>query len=81
MTLISADHLSSSKPEIKFSSADEVEWILMPMRWGLIPSWHTGDIKSVAYKMNNARSDGVMEKKTFRAPLDKGRRCAVIAEG
>ena len=31
--------------------------------------------------MTNARSDGILSKRSFRGPLDKGRRCVVIADG
>ncbi|XP_064616446.1 abasic site processing protein HMCES-like [Liolophura sinensis] len=55
--------------------------VLMPMQWGLVPSWHKGDPKSVMYNMNNCRSDGMLQKKSFKGPLEKGRRCVVLADG
>ena len=52
------------------------------MQWGLVPSWHSGDdAKSVAYKMTNARSDGILSKRSFKTPLEKGRRCVVVVDG
>ena len=64
------------------SNGDEVsDYIIQPMLWGLVPSWHKGDPKTVAYKMNNARSDGMLQKKSFKGPLEKGRRCVVLVEG
>ena len=64
------------------SNGDEVsDYIIQPMLWGLVPSWHKGDPKTVAYKMNNARSDGMLQKKSFQGPLEKGRRCVVLVEG
>ena len=57
------------------------ERILKTMKWGLIPSWHRGDPSSFGYKMNNARIESIMEKKSFKGPLEKGRRCVVLAEG
>ncbi|KAK2177062.1 hypothetical protein NP493_620g01048 [Ridgeia piscesae] len=65
----------------KSSQSDSCEWIIQPMRWGLVPSWHTGDPSKVGYNMINARSDTVLNKKTFSAPLKKGQRCVVLAEG
>ena len=57
-------------------------YFFQPMQWGLVPAWHQGDNpKSVAYKMNNARSDGMLTKRSFKTPLEKGRRCVVIADG
>lgn len=57
------------------------DWIIRPMRWGLVPSWHTGDPSKVGYNMINARSDTILNKITFSTPLQKGRRCVVLAEG
>ena len=56
-------------------------WVVQPMQWGLVPSWHTGDPKSVMYNMINARSDGLLTKRTFKTPLEKGRRCVILLEG
>lgn len=60
-------------------SGDERE--LQAMKWGLVPSWHRGDPASFGYKMNNARIETITGKKSFKAPLEKGRRCVVLAEG
>ena len=51
------------------------------MQWGLVPQWHKGNPSSVAYKMNNCRSEGMMDKVTFKRPFEKGRRCVVLADG
>lgn len=51
------------------------------MRWGLIPSWHRGDPKEFTYNMSNARSDTLLDKRSFKSPLEKGNRCVVLAEG
>lgn len=55
--------------------------IIQPMMWGLVPSWHKGDPKKVSYETNNCRAEGMLEKRTFKTPLDKGRRCVVLADG
>ncbi|XP_021380240.1 embryonic stem cell-specific 5-hydroxymethylcytosine-binding protein-like isoform X2 [Mizuhopecten yessoensis] len=51
------------------------------MMWGLVPSWHKGDPKKVSYETNNCRAEGMLEKRTYKVPLDKGRRCVVLADG
>lgn len=57
------------------------ERVVQPMRWGLVPSWHKGDPKNVGYETNNCRAEGMLEKKTYKVPLEKGRRCVVLADG
>ena len=59
----------------------ECVWVVQPMQWGLVPSWHSGSPKSVAYSMNNARSEGILTKNVFKRPLEKGRRCVVVVDG
>ena len=63
------------------NGVESSDYIIQPMLWGLVPSWHKGDPKAVAYKMNNARSDGMLQKRSFKGPLEKGRRCVVLVEG
>ncbi|XP_014663165.1 PREDICTED: embryonic stem cell-specific 5-hydroxymethylcytosine-binding protein-like isoform X2 [Priapulus caudatus] len=53
----------------------------MPMCWGLVPSWHKGDPKTVGLSLNNCRSESMLQKPSFRNPLQKGRRCVVLADG
>jgi len=70
--LISSDHLESKE--------NHAERSLACMRWGLVPNWlsssHNGQ-----FTMNNARSDTMLEKKSYKTPLKKGQRCVVLAEG
>jgi putative SOS response-associated peptidase YedK len=47
-------------------------------RWGLIPFW-AKDAK-IGYKMINARIETIMEKSTFKRPMEK-RRCLVPFDG
>ena len=75
--LISKKHVSDTR-EDALSGCD---WVVQPMHWGLVPHWHRGEPKSVAYSMNNARSDGILIKNTFKKPLEMGRRCVVLADG
>lgn len=55
--------------------------VVMPMRFGLIPSWHKGAEKELRIATINCRLEGIMHKKTFAGALKKGRRCAVLVEG
>jgi len=80
--LLSSKHLEDDTAEVEKHGVSECEErVLRPMRWGLIPSWYHGDISSIEYKMNNARSDGMLVKTSFKRPLQSGRRCVVIADG
>ena len=81
--LVSGSHLenSDSDSEKPDCSSSGEEHVLRPMRWGLIPSWYHGDVSSIEYKMNNARSDGMLVKTSFSRPLKSGRRCVVVADG
>lgn len=47
------------------------------LRWGLVPSW-TKDLKG-APMLNNARAEGIAEKRTFKSALEK-RRCAILVD-
>ncbi|KAB0401885.1 hypothetical protein E2I00_011810, partial [Balaenoptera physalus] len=52
------------------------------MRWGLVPSWFKeADPSKLQYNTSNCRSDTIMEKRSFKVPLGKGRRCVVLADG
>lgn len=58
--------------------AIDQERFIVPMRWGLIPSWHKeGEKLSV---LNNAKIETVDTKPSFRASF-KRHRCIVIADG
>ncbi|XP_015973905.1 abasic site processing protein HMCES isoform X1 [Rousettus aegyptiacus] len=62
--------------------ADSSERIIAPMRWGLVPSWFKEDDPSkLQFNTANCRSDTIMEKRSFKVPLGKGRRCVVLADG
>ena len=51
---------------------------LVPMRWGLIPSWSKDH--SSSFKTFNARSETVTEKPSFRIPF-KRKRCLIPVNG
>ena len=57
---------------------EESKRVMLPMRWGLIPSWSKEE--SIGNKMINARIETVSEKPSFRTGFSK-RRCLVPADG
>ncbi|XP_048245348.1 abasic site processing protein HMCES-like isoform X1 [Haliotis rufescens] len=57
------------------------ERVIQPMKWGLTPAWHKGDPYKIEYETNNCRAEGMLTKRTFKVPLEKGRRCVILAEG
>ncbi|XP_057562405.1 abasic site processing protein HMCES isoform X2 [Hippopotamus amphibius kiboko] len=62
--------------------ADSSERIIAPMQWGLVPFWFKEtDPSKLPFHTSNCRSDTIMEKRSFRLPLEKGRRCVVLADG
>jgi putative SOS response-associated peptidase YedK len=52
--------------------------VLVPMRWGLIPSWAKDP--TIASRLINARAETLAEKPSFRAAFAK-RRCLICATG
>jgi putative SOS response-associated peptidase YedK len=59
-------------------TADAGKYELVPLRWGLIPSW-AKDPK-IASSLINARAETVADKPAFRAAF-KRRRCLILADG
>lgn len=51
---------------------------LSSYRWGLVPPW-APDF-NIGSRMINARRETLLEKRSFRAPLEK-RRCLIVADG
>lgn len=51
---------------------------LTEFRWGLIPSWATQ--LSIGNSMINARQETLLEKRSFKGPLEN-RRCLILADG
>lgn len=58
------------------SSSNPVVWDRM--RWGLLPAW--ADDVAIGNRMTNARSETLLEKRSFKGPLEK-RRCVIMADG
>jgi len=53
---------------------------LVPMRWGLIPTWWKKPIKDMRLATFNARSESIAEKPMFRDSFER-RRCLIPASG
>jgi putative SOS response-associated peptidase YedK len=53
---------------------------LLPMRWGLIPSWWSKPLKEMKLAAFNARVETVMDKPMFRDAF-KRTRCLIPASG
>lgn len=51
---------------------------LSMIRWGLIPHWSRDE--KIGYKMINARAETLLEKPSFREPL-QSKRCLVLSDG
>ena len=51
------------------------------MKWGLLPAWFKGDPRALKLSMSNCRLDGILDKASFRRPLERGQRCVVLADG
>jgi putative SOS response-associated peptidase YedK len=60
------------------TNPDTKERQLVPMRWGLIPSW--ADDPAIGNRMINARAESVSSKPAFRGAF-RYRRCLVPADG
>jgi putative SOS response-associated peptidase YedK len=60
------------------ATADAGKNELVPLKWGLIPSW-AKDPK-IASSLINARAETVAEKPSFRSAF-KRRRCLILADG
>ena len=60
-------------PVVLNASPDELTLV----RWGLVPSWAKDE--KIGYKMNNARSETIFEKPSFRHSIRK-KRCLILAD-
>lgn len=63
-------------PAVRLSESGERQ--LVPLKWGLIPSWAKD--KKIGSSLINARADTVATKPSFRSAF-KRRRCLIVASG
>lgn len=73
-TPLQTDHFENNQ------NSNDHERVITSMKWGLIPPW-LKDSKQAQYKMNNARSDSMLTKVSYKRPLENGQRCVVLADG
>ena len=74
-------HLTKTTQGTPQNEKDTGERVIQTMKWGLIPSWHKGDLGSFPTLLNNCRSDGMTEKASFRTAVQRSQRCVVLADG
>jgi putative SOS response-associated peptidase YedK len=78
--------IDSYTPSFNISPSNEVlsvyeknkKTVLNKFRWGLVPFWAKDT--SIGYKMINARSESLSEKKSYK-PLLNNKRCGIISNG
>lgn len=60
---------------------DGSERLMTAMRWGLVPSWHTGDPQNFLFNTVNCRIEECMGRRSFKGAIQAERRCVVLVEG
>jgi putative SOS response-associated peptidase YedK len=75
---------SNLQPRFNICPTDTVDAVvnheLVPMRWGLVPSWWSKPLKEMKVATFNARAETVAEKPMFRDAF-KNSRCLMPASG
>jgi putative SOS response-associated peptidase YedK len=71
-------NVAPTQPVLAIRSSEGGKRELVPLRWGLIPSWSKGP--GSRYSMINARAETVNSKPAYRNAF-KHRRCLIPAEG
>lgn len=87
-SLIPASPTSNFQPRYNICPTTEIDVVVrrdnaravVPMRWGLIPSWWSKSLKEFKLATFNARAETVAEKPMFRDSFKK-RRCLIPASG
>lgn len=81
--MILSNHLIGVKTEPKLTEEfiDSKERVLVPMKWGLIPSWWKNDPTQLQNKTINCKSETMTSKPSYRSAISKGRRCVVVVQG
>lgn len=80
--------LSNLQPRYNICPTTEIDVVvrgddkhaLVPMRWGLVPTWWSKPLKEMKMATFNARAETVAEKPMFRDSFKK-RRCLIPASG
>ena len=71
-------NLAPTQPVLAIRRTETSKRELVPLRWGLVPSWSKGP--DSRYSMINARAETVNSKPAYRNAF-KHRRCLIPAEG
>ncbi len=71
-------NVAPTQPVLAIRETDAGKRELVPLRWGLVPSWSKGPDNR--YSMINARAETVKSKPAYRNVF-KHRRCLIPAEG
>jgi putative SOS response-associated peptidase YedK len=71
-------NVAPTQPVLAIRATDQGKRELVPLRWGLVPSWSKGPDNR--YSMINARAETVKSKPAYRNAF-KQRRCLVPTEG
>lgn len=64
-----------------FDTVKSSETVVVPMLWGVIPSWHKGDYRKHGLTTNNCRLEDLPNSKLYSPLLKAGKRCVVLCEG
>src|SRR5450759_3693416 len=86
--LTSGPPTSNVQPRYNICPTTEIDTIVpvldkrgvVPMRWGLVPSWWSKTLKEMRLATFNARAESIAEKPIFRDSFKK-RRCLIPASG
>jgi len=65
----------------ELGSCPDEERVIMPMRWGLVPFFHKGEVTDMKLTTFNARSEEFLNKATFSTPFKRNQRCVVVCDG
>uniref|UniRef100_A0A8D9E4S1 Abasic site processing protein HMCES n=1 Tax=Cacopsylla melanoneura TaxID=428564 RepID=A0A8D9E4S1_9HEMI len=68
--LVSSDHFPAHSGNI-----------MVPMLWGMIPPWYSGNYASHGLSTNNCRLENITTSKLYSPSLEQGKRCVVLCEG
>ena len=68
------DNVAPTQPVLAIRETDAAKRALVPLRWGLVPSWSKGPDNR--YSMINARAETVKSKPAYRNAF-KHRRCLI----
>lgn len=77
--LVSAAHFAADS-SVAAASSDDGR-LLVPMMWGLIPSWHTGNYLKHGLTTNNCRLENLAQSKLYQPSFRAGQRCVILCEG